>query len=79
MFEGVYPDRMRWRAVDDPMVPPPPTTMTLVVARRLAISLGGLKRLNPFAEYRKKKMASLIEVFGSVMSLEIMNMCRDHL
>lgn len=44
MFEGVYPDRMRWRAVDDPMVPPPPTTITLVVARRSAMILGGLNR-----------------------------------
>ena len=37
IFEGVYPERMRCRAVEDPIVPPPPTTMTDVVAREVAM------------------------------------------
>jgi hypothetical protein len=37
MFEGVYPERTRWRAVELPMVPPPPTTMTVVFERDLSM------------------------------------------
>lgn len=37
MLEGVYPDRMRCKAVEEPKVPPPPTTITFVVVRDVAI------------------------------------------
>lgn len=37
IFDGVYPDRRRCSAVEDPIVPPPPTTMTFVVFRELAM------------------------------------------
>lgn len=37
MLDGVYPERRRCRAVDDPIVPPPPTMMILVFAREWAM------------------------------------------
>ena len=33
IFDGVYPERTRCRAVEDPKVPPPPTTMTVIFSR----------------------------------------------
>ena len=39
MLPGVWPDLRRWRAVEAPIVPPPPTTMTLVDFREVAILL----------------------------------------
>lgn len=37
MFEGVYPKRTRCSVVDEPIVPPPPTTMTDVLDLTFAI------------------------------------------
>lgn len=33
MFEGVYPERIKCSAVEEPIVPPPPITTTFVLAR----------------------------------------------
>lgn len=38
MFDGEYPDRSRCSAVEDPIVPPPPITMTLVFDRGEAMA-----------------------------------------
>lgn len=47
IFEGVYPDRTRYKAVEEPIVPPPPTTMTFVVAREVVI----LSRMGQFLSF----------------------------
>jgi hypothetical protein len=37
IFDGVYPERTRCSAVEEPMVPPPPTMITRVFALEGAI------------------------------------------
>jgi hypothetical protein len=39
ILDGKYPLRIRWRAVEEPIVPPPPTTITFVVWREDSILL----------------------------------------